>query len=83
MSNSAKGPFYRCIACDGPLPEGEHFVLAMKAPEGDQHDYNGCYEDVCPSCKAATQRAYDLDYTRWDGLWDFSQDIGPAYGEIG
>lgn len=80
MSDSSKGPFVRCGACDAPLQD--YTVLPLKAAEGDEHDYNGCYEDVCLSCKAATQRAYDYTFEQFDGLFDLTQAYGVAYGEI-
>ena len=80
MSYSKNGPFVRCLACDMPLTDAH--TLPLKAKEGDPQDYHGCYEDVCNSCKIATQRAYDYDYNQWDGLWNAKEEFGPAYGEI-
>lgn len=79
MSDSRNGPFSECLACGSPLPS--YTVKPMKPAKGyeDKVDYNGAYEDLCPNCKAAIHRAYDYDYTQFDGMWDFSQDIGPAY----
>lgn len=76
MSNSKNGPFNRCLACDFPVNSHE-----LKAPKGEEHlyDYGDCWEDVCPSCRAATQVAYHLSYEQFNGYWDFNQEIGEAY----
>lgn len=76
----ASGPYVRCAACDAPLPE--YTVKPLKASEGDEHEYCGCYETLCPGCHKATQRAYDYEYNQWDGLWQESEEYGTAYGEL-
>lgn len=76
MSYSKDGPYVRCLACDLPVTSEP-----LKAPKDEEHlyDYGGCYEDVCHSCKMATDTAYHLSYEQLNGYFDFSMELGEAY----